>query len=372
MKIKVLVISDYREYILARPEAEIYLGLQREGLDITIMTYPGTIHGERFKKAGIKVIEFHPDKKFHRPSIRFIRNVLKEGGYHILHLYNSKASSNGLIAARNIPVKVVLYRGYAGHIHWYDPTLYLKYFHPRVDKIVCVTKAIEEEIKRNSVFVKHKGVTIIKGHDLDWYGDVKPVASFEEYGIPRGAFVVICVAHVRPMKGIPYLIEATHFLPEKEPIHFLFAGKGFDQPEIVNTIKRSPFREKIHCIGFQENPLPLVAAADLFVLASTRGEGINKAVIEAMSLGVPPVITIIPGNTDIVTDNQCGLLVPPKNPEALAQAILQLYTDTGLRKKLGANAREHIKNNLNIEGTVQKTKELYTGLVSEISRQKVN
>lgn len=349
---------------MVRPEAEIFLGLQKEGFNITVMTYPGTIYGERFKESGIRVIEFHPEKKFHTPSIRIIRKELLEGGYHILQLFNSKAFSNGIRAARNIPVKVVLYRGYKGHIHWYDPAMYLKYLHPRVDKIICVTKAIEEDIKKHSVFVKHKGVTILKGHDLNWYRDVRPLNSFEKYSIPADAFVVICVAHVRPMKGIPYLLKATHFLPENEPIHFLFAGKGFDKPGIQKIIRQSPFRNKIHCIGYTADPLPLVAAADIFIMPSIKGEGLNKAVLEAMALGVAPVVTDIPGNEELVTNNLNGLMVPARKPGALAEAILNLYKDGELRKRLGINAREHIRTHLNLETTIQETKALYTQLAS--------
>jgi len=368
MKIKVLVISDYREMVSVRPEAEIFVGLQKEGFDITVMTYPGTAYGEKFKSAGIRIIEFHPEKKFHRPSIRFIRKELKQGGYHILQLFNSKAFLNGIIAARNLPVKVVLYRGYKGHIHWYDPAMYFKYLHPRTDKIICVTKAIEDDIRRNSIFVKHKGITIHKGHDPEWYQDVKPISSFEQFGIPANAFVLICTANVRRMKGIPYLLKATPFLPQGEPIHFLFAGKDFDKPGILQLIDKSPYKKNIHCIGYVKDPLPLVAASDIFVMPSVRGEGINKAVVEAMALGIPPVVTDIPGNEVLVINNLTGLMVPAKNPQALAKAIITLYTNRDLRKKLGANAREHIKNNLNIVSTIQKTKALYISLASEPTR----
>lgn len=359
MKIKVLVISDYREYVSPRPEAELFIGLQKAGLDITIMTYPNAAWTPYFKEAGIRVIESHPVKKFHKPSIKLIRKELTDGGYHILHLFNSKASSNGIPAAKNLPLKVLLYRGYAGHVHWYDPTQYLKYLHPRVDKIWCITHEIEETIRKNSLFVKHKGITILKGHDPQWYSHVQPTASLAQYGIPDDAFTVICLANVRPMKGIPYLLKATHHLPPGSPIHFLFAGKGFDKKHIQLLISSSPYKNNIHCIGYIADPLSLVAASQVFVLPSIKGEGLSKSTMEAMSLGIAPIVSDIPGNMELVIPEQSGIVVPAKDAPALAKAVFRLFENADLRKTIGQQAKEHMRTDLNITVTIEKMKELY-------------
>lgn len=368
MKLKVLVISDYRDYISARPEAELYIGLQKAGLDVTIMTYPGTAWAKEFQAAGMLVIEYHPQQKRSRTAINYIRSVVREGGYHILHLYNSLASSNGIPAAKGLPVKVLLYRGYTGNVHWWDPTMYFKYLHPRVDKIFCITKEIENIFKRNTLFGKHKAVTIVKGHNPVWYQHVQPVSSFEQWGVPKDAFVVICVANVRPMKGIPYLLKATQELPAGLPIHFVFIGAGFDRKEIQQLIQQSTYRTQIHCIGFVPDPLPLVAAAQVFVLPSVKGEGLSKATIEAMALGVAPVVTSIPGNTDIVVHEQSGLLVPPADPSALAAAILRLYQEEPVRRQLAVQARQRIETDFHINTTIREMKRLYEELAGPLPR----
>ena len=90
-----------------------------------------------------------------------------------------------------------------------------------------------------------------------------------------------------------------------------------------------------------------------------------KAVIESMALGIPPIITNIPGNNELVTDEKCGLIVPPKNPEALCQAILKMYHDRVLCKELGKNGQLRIKNHFNLDQSIQKTKELYEELAFE-------
>jgi glycosyltransferase involved in cell wall biosynthesis len=103
----------------------------------------------------------------------------------------------------------------------------------------------------------------------------------------------------------------------------------------------------------------------LFVLSSLYGESITKSVIEAMALGVAPVITAIPGNRELVIDSENGLVVPPGKPMAMCEAILKLYRNKPLCKKYGENSRNHIRNHLNLDQTILKTQNLYESLVSE-------
>ena len=73
---KILVISNYRETVSVRPEAELFIGLKRAGLDVAIMTYPDAEYVEKFREAGIRVIGFHPEKKLDRQAIKTIRAEL--------------------------------------------------------------------------------------------------------------------------------------------------------------------------------------------------------------------------------------------------------------------------------------------------------
>jgi len=362
--IKLLVISDYRDYLTSRSEAELLIGLQKEGFLITVMTHPNTPYEEKFALSGIRVLPYHPDKKRDPSAIQKIRTELISGNYQLLLLFNSLASTNGIPAAKKLPVKVILYRGYTGNIHWYDFTQYLKYFHPRVDSIFCINKEIENIFRRNKLFGGHKAVTIIKGHNPEWYSSVN-AASLQAYHIPENAFVVICVANVRPMKGIPVLLKATQHLSPNLPIRFLFVGNGFDKPNIQQLIKKSPYSSNIHFAGFLKDPLPLVAASSLFVLPSLRGEGLSKSTIEAMSLAKPVVITRIPGNTDLVEDGESGLLVTPGNPLLLAKAIERAYRDEKLREKLSSKAALRMKSEFNIEKTVRELKAHYLFLLNK-------
>lgn len=328
---------------------------------MTVMTHGNTEYAKRFEECGVSVIPFHPEKKFRRAESQRIREELIRGNYDILQLYTSKAIVNGIRAARGLKVKVVLYRGYAGHVHWYDPAAYLKYLHPRVDKIVCNSVGVEAHFKKQLFLDKSKLITINKGHDLSWYIDVVP-ADLNAIGIPENAFVVSCMANVRPMKGIEYLLGAMNDIPVDIPIHLVLGGVGTDSDDFKKIAAASPNHAKIHLLGYRDDALNITAASDICALASIKGESITRAVQEAMAMGVTPVITDIPGNTELVEHGISGLVVPMKDSKALADAFLKLYHDHELLHQLGKGARNHIATKLSHQQTVMQMKALYSDL----------
>jgi glycosyltransferase involved in cell wall biosynthesis len=362
MPLRILVISNYTNFHATRPEAAIFVELAKRGFEVYIMTFEHSPHKQAFEEAGIEVIEFHPQKKWDTSEIRKIREFILAKGIHILQLFNSKSTVNGILAAKGLPVKVVLYRGYAGNIHWYDRLAYTKYLHPRVDAVVCNSIGVRDYLQSIPFFDSKKAVAINKGHDVSWYQAERPVDIRAELNLPPHAFLVVNVANNRRMKGIPWLLKAMGRIPKNLPIHLLLIGNGMDSESNMDIIRKWGSEQHVHILGFRKNVLDIVAACDMFALSSIKRESITKAVIEAMSLGVAPVITDIPGNTELVEQGQSGLIVPPKDEKALAEAILQLYHDPSLKQTLGRGARAHIEQRLNTRRTVDEYQDLYTRL----------
>ncbi len=361
--IKVLVISDYRSTKVMRPEAEIFIGLKKAGFDIEIMTFGEAEYVKRFKEHGIKIYDYHPTKRYDKKQVAYIRDILIKGQYDILQLFNNRAVINGIRAAKNLDVKVVLYRGFTGHVNWWDPTEYSKCLHPRVDNIICLADSIKEHIGRNLFFDKTKLQTINKGHDLKWYADVQ-AADLSQFGIPKGSFVVSHASNARPMKGVPYLLESTYYIPKDANIYFLLIGAGHDIKAHQKIIEQSPNADKIILTGYRTDSLSIVKASDVFLLTSLKGEATTKSVIEAMSMGVAPIITDIPGNRDLVIHEKHGLVVPRKNPEKTAEAIMTLYNDRDLVRKYGLAAQKQISENFNTERSIREYAEFYTKIAN--------
>lgn len=355
---KVLWITSHADTVNSiRPEAETLIGLARKGLDCGIMTEGNSVYRETMEAAGIRVIDHVPGKKFAPRDVRFIRRHLQRGDYDILHLFNNRAIANGLCAARGLPVRVISYRGQTGNVHRYDPVCWLTHLNPRIDRVICVADAVRRDLARRRLDPA-SCVTIHKGHDLGWYQeDAADLQSL--FGIPPSDFVVTTVANYRPRKGLEVLIESTHHLPQDAPIRFVLVGDGMDNRHLTNRISSSPFRDRIHRAGFRTDACAIVAASDCSVLPSVKREGLPKTVIEAMAYGVCPVVTNTGGSAELVVDGDCGLVVPPGDPGALAAALVRLFRQPQLTREMGARARTRIGEHFNVRQTIQQTLEVY-------------
>ena len=126
---------------------------------------------------------------------------------------------------------------------------------------------------------------------------------------------------------------------------------------------RDHIKTTFTCQDSDRNALSVVSSSDVFVLPSIMGESITKSVIEAMSLEKAPIITDIAGNVELVIDGESGLVVPKKNHKALADAILKLYNDRQLTKKLATNAKKRIDTELSTDQTIAKVNKLYEELL---------
>lgn len=359
---KILVISDYRAVGSSRPEAEIFIRLAQLGHKVCIISYAdAAFYNQRFRSFGIDVIEHPPTRKVSWAYIRFLRKLVVGHQFDFVHVFNSKGLTNAVWALIGVKTKLIAYRGFAGQTHWYDPMMYTKYFHPRVDHIICVSKDIENILLKNMPGGRSKLSTIPKGHDPAWYSEIIPIDR-SALGFSDHDILVCFLANVRPFKGLDYLLASTHLLPQELPIQMLFIGNGYDRENIREQMDANPWRKKIHVLGFRSDALSVLASCDCLIQVSTHGEGLSKSVVESMFLGIAPIITDIPGNEGLVEDGESGWIVPIKNPVAISKALIEMATNKIERDRRGANAKEHMQLRYHIDQTVEGFLRLYAKL----------
>ncbi len=359
--IKTLCITEDAD----RPTTATFIGLVQAGVDVTVMCPPASDRRAALTEAGVRVLDLPLRKRVDRAGIAELRAELARGGYDILHLFSNKAVQNGLIASRGLPVKIVAYRGIVGNVSFFNPVSWQRFLNPRIDRIVCVANAVRDYfLSMRPAFLRvppEKLVTIHKGHSLDWYRAAP--ADLRGVGVPPGSFVIGCVANYRPRKGIELLVDAFRELPAEWHAHLLLIGGGMDTPALTKRIAASPMAANIHVLGYRKDSPALTAACDVFALASTKREGLARSLIEAMAYGIAPVVTDCGGSPEVVVDGVSGIVVPVRDVPALAGALKRLHDDVSLRQRIGAAARERIRNAFRIEDTIAKTLELYSSLV---------
>ncbi|HEX7082107.1 MAG TPA: glycosyltransferase family 4 protein [Gammaproteobacteria bacterium] len=357
-----LVVTDRGD----RPETALFIALHRAGVRVKVLGWSDSPYAEWLEREGVPFVPLMLLGKRDRSGIEAIRWHLDDFRPSILHLMRKRPIFNGLAAAKGRPVKIVLYRGIVGNVSMLNPLDWMSFLNPRVDRIVCVAEAVRRSFLELGVppfkLPPEKVVTIHKGHDLSWYRDAP--LDLAVLGVPRGAFVVTCVANVRPRKGIPVLIRACDHLPAGLPIHVLLVGVGTASAEITRLIRRSPYRDRFHVLGFREDAPQIMAASDVTVLPSLRREGLPRSVIESMAYETTPIVTDAGGSPELVEHERSGLIVPAGDARALAAAILRLYVDRDACRDLGRNARRRIATAFTVERTAAQTLALYRELVS--------
>jgi glycosyltransferase involved in cell wall biosynthesis len=357
-----LVVSDYRDSLNAvRPEGRWFVGLVKDyGYRVTVMTYTkGANYVKEMKAAGVRVIDWHPSSKFGKGDRERIRQELGDNQYDLLHLFNNKSIVAGIMAASNWPGKVVTYRGYTGNIHWWDPSAYTQHLNRRVDMITCVSQAVKDSFDRLPFFDRNKTVVVGKGHDPAWYETVTPIDLEKEFDIPKERKVIVIVANARKMKGMEYLGSAIRKLPPELGVHFLFAGRGLDTQDLLADFADSYYAHQYTFAGFRTDVLNLVAAADISLLPSVKGEGLSKVLLESMFLGRPTVMTDIGGNRGLGVNGETALIVPPRDEEALRDAIVRLAEDDALGQRLGLAGRAYITEHYRADVTTRQLHEAY-------------
>jgi L-malate glycosyltransferase len=362
---KVLVFIDLNKSKSATlTDRNLVKGLHLKGVDLTVITHFKNQESEDLESAGIKMIYQRITKKIDLFAIWKIRSLLKEEKYDILHFMYSKAITNGVIASWGLNVKIIGYIGSLS-VHWHDPFSYVSFLNHRIDRLICVSDGVKEHvIKQLPDRQRKKVIRIYKGFDPLWFKDVIP-AKRKEIGIPENAFVVCCVANIRKIKGLNWLIESANFLPENPPIWFILVGDKSDSVKVRRMISRTKYPNNFVTIGYTENPSCYTSLCDLYVQPSLS-EGLGKTVIEAMCLKKPVVVTDKGGVKELVIDGITGFVVPAKSASALAEKITYCYNNREILPEMGKRAQANIIDNFNHNTTVENTYNLYLDLLKEV------
>jgi len=343
-----------------KPERALYIGLARSGISLDLICQPDAPGQSELLENGIRISNLKIRHRLDWEAIRFIRNHLRSRMFRIIYAPRNDCLSASLIASLGKDIKIVGYRGTSGHISKGNPGDWLTYLNPRVDKIICVSDSVRHYLLRTGL-PPHRLVTIYKGHEVDWYENPKkpdPVSR----NIPSSAFIAGFVGNMRPDKGVEVFVHSHRHLHAPDNIGYLLAGEIRYRSLLMMSLHRD-LHPNIRFTGFREDAVNLMKVFSVAVMPSIAREGFPKAIIEAMAQGIPPIVTRVGGMPEIVKNHINGLIVPPGNAPALAEAIQFLADNPDLGDRLGRNAKKTIIERFNSRIMISRTLKLFSALL---------
>jgi glycosyltransferase involved in cell wall biosynthesis len=228
----------------------------------------------------------------------------------------------------------------------------------QVECFICASEAIRTMLVGDGV-PDARTVTVHEGIDLARVHAAPPAELHKDLWLPHDAPLVGNVAALVPHKGQRYLIDAAPRLLHDHPdARIVIAGEGELRDSLAHQIRHHHLDKHVILAGFRPDVLSVHKAFDVFVMSSVT-EGLGTSLLDAMACGKPIVATSVGGIPEVVVDGETGLLVPPRDPAALAAAIARLLGDRQLRERMGAAGRARVETKFSAEHMVAKTLAVY-------------
>jgi glycosyltransferase involved in cell wall biosynthesis len=180
----------------------------------------------------------------------------------------------------------------------------------------------------------------------------------------KDAFMWLAVGRFQPQKDYPNLLQAfTQLVSQEREALLVIAGDGPLRPLMETLALDLGLKEQVKFLGLHRDVPDLMKAADAYVMSSAC-EGMPMVLLEAAATGLPIVATNVGGNSEVVMDGRTGFLVPPKDPRALAEAMLRLMRlPYEIRQKMGQAGRAHVEAHYALERVVDQWEALYYELL---------
>ncbi len=208
-----------------------------------------------------------------------------------------------------------------------------------------------ERVPRHKVRIAYNGIDAARFTGPHRQGP----AIRRQLGVADDELLIGNISCLRPIKGLQQFVDAARLvLKQDDRMRFVLVGGGEQSDTIAKCIQRYGLKDRVRLAGAQTDVLPYLAAMDIGVLSSLA-EGFSNSLLEYMASGLPVVATDVGGNREALEDT--GILVPPNDPAALAEAILRLRSPA-LRRQLGQDARHRVQW-FSIERAEQRMEELY-------------
>lgn len=301
-----------------------------------------------------------------------LHSLIRRQAYTIVHTHNSKAGFLGRLAARMAAAPVIVHTVHGFAFHDKEPRWKQTFYRllerlaaAWCDKLILISQPLVEWAHRERIGNPSQMVKIYSGIDLDAFRKPSDCAALRRsFNLSAEEVVVGEVAKLWEGKGHAVLFRAAAALmPSCPKLRLILIGEGPLRSTLEQLAIAMGIFDHVIFAGFREDIPALTQMLDIAVLPSFF-EGMGRAVIEAQAAGKAVVASRVGGIPDLIENGKTGLLAPPGDHKALAEAIGQLYQDAGLRHRLGLAAQQAVDSRFDIQTMNKQILQVYDELLT--------
>lgn len=336
---------------------------------VGFLEYPVDWLMNKFQAEGIEILRINPANGS-QALIRDVRKAIQQHKLNVIHAtFYPFYSGDLLLAAIGTGCKLIYSdqesrisrppKGLTGTFRFLKNRLYQN----RIHAIIADAQFIKE-CQIQDLFTKSGKIPVIyNGVNLKRFRRADPGERADiqaRLDVPEGSSIVVTIAQCIWAKGLNYFIDAARVIIRTRPnTIFFIVGDGPERPIFQQQALDCGLEKHVIFTGPRVDTESFLSIADVFVLLSVWEEAFAFTLLEAMASGCPVVASRIGAIPESVQDGVTGLLVPPRDAEAAAGAILTLLDDDALRLEMSRAARERVEQHFSLECWVEQTIELY-------------
>lgn len=338
----------------------LHRGLQGRGVESLLLCRRGGELAARADAAGLPTQTLPLRGEWDLPSAWAVARQARRVGARVLHAHCSHSVTLGAVACRRVPSLLLVATRRVDFVPKTGPFQRWKYSRP--DRWIAISRAIRDILTRTGVAAERVRV-VPSGVDPNRPQPGTGAKMRAEWGIGPDETLVGNIAHFADHKGQRYLVEAIPRVLAHHPrVRFVIVGEGELEADLKTRAARLALGDRLVFPGFRRDVEAVMDALDLFVLPSHL-EGLGTIVLDAMMAGKPVVATHTGGVPDAVQDGETGLLVPPRDATALADALCRVLDDPAAAARRAAVARCRAVARFSVDAMVEGNLAVYRELL---------
>jgi len=343
---------------------ELARGLKARGHDVAVATHPSQIWSEKARDAGIPYYPLPMKSGLDLGSVRALVRILRERRIQIVHAQKGRARTLALLAGLFVKIPVLIVnRGVSFPLNGFNR---LGYTTRRVAAIVAVSESIKRRLVEQEGVPEEKIEVIYSGTDTDrFHPSIDGARIRRELGLGPEHFLITQIG-IRSVRGNIDVIEAMTTIATRAPNARLLLVGAIEAraQQLRERAEARGIHQRVSIFSHREDVPEILAASDCCVDASYAGLGLTGALREALAMETPVVATGVEGNPELVRHGETGLLVPPRSPSALADAVLAVLANPTNARAMARAGRKLVEEKFSTRVKVERTEQLYRRLLA--------